>query len=91
MVMKNTGLENSGMKVSRNGTLNGEMKFPLLVKQMTGLMSIPSSNADSERGFFNLRKIHTDKRPTLKQSTLISSMSIKLNSEECCHDSIFIE
>ena len=48
------------------------MRFPLLVKLMTGLMSIPSSNADSERGFFILRKIHTDKHPTLKQSTLIS-------------------
>ena len=78
-------------EVSRMRTLDGEMRFPLLVKLMTGLMSIPSSNADPERGFFILRKIHTDKHPTLKQSTLISLMSIKFNNEECYHDSIINE
>ena len=74
-------------EVSRMRTLNGEMRLPLLVKLMTGLMSTPSSNADSERGFSILRKIHSNQRPTLKQSTLISLMSVKFNSEECCHDS----
>ena len=78
-------------EVSRMRTFDGEMRFPLLVKLITRLMSIPSSNADSEQGFSILRKIHTDQRPTLKQSTLISLMSIKFNSEECCHDSIFSE
>jgi hypothetical protein len=29
-------------------------------KGMKGLLSIPVSNADSERGFSTLRKIHTD-------------------------------
>ena len=72
-------------------TFDGEMRFPLLVELITELMSIPSSNADSEWGFSILRTIHTDQRPTLKQSTLISLMSIKFNSEECCHDSIFSE
>ena len=35
-----------------------------------------------------LRKVHTNQRPTLvlKQSTIASSMVIKFNSEECCHD-----
>ena len=70
----------------RMRTFGGEMRFPLLVELITGLMSIPSSNADSERGFSILWKIHTDQCPTLKQSTLISLMSIKINSEECCHD-----
>ena len=58
---------------------------------MATSQSIPSSNADSEWGFSILRKIHTDQRPTLKLSTLISLMSVKFNSEECCHDSIFSE
>ena len=35
------------------------------------------------------RKILTDQRPTLKQSTLFSLMSIKFNSYQCCHDSTF--
>ena len=67
------------------------MKFSLLVRLMSGLMLIPASNADSERGFSMLRKVHTDQRPTLKQSTIVSLMAIKFNSEECCHDTIFNE
>ena len=78
-------------EVSRMRTFDGEMRFPLLVKLITESMSIPSSNADSEWGFSILRTIHTDRHPTLKQSTLISLMSIKFNSEECCQDSIFSE
>ncbi len=70
---------------------DGEPRFPLLVRLMSGLMSIPASNADSERGFSMLRKVHTDQRPTLKQSTIVSLMAIKFNSEECCHDAIFNE
>jgi len=42
--------------------------------------TIPVSNTDCERGFSVLRKIHTDQRPTLKQSTIISLMAIKFNS-----------
>ena len=41
-------------------TFDGEMRLPLLVSLITRLISIPSSNADSERGFSILRKIHTD-------------------------------
>ena len=44
-----------------------------------------------ERGFSVLRRIHTDQRPSLKQSTIISLMYIKFNSEECCHDTILDE
>jgi hypothetical protein len=35
-------------------------------KCITGLPSIPVSNADSERGFSILRKIYTDQCPSLK-------------------------
>lgn len=50
---------------------------------MAGLLSIPSSNADSERGFSILRKIHADQRPTLKQSTTISLVTrVKFNGGE---------
>jgi len=52
-------------------------------------MSIPSFNADSEQGFYILKKIPTDHHPLLKQSTLIALMSIKFNCDQCCHDSTF--
>jgi len=52
----------------------------------TGLLSIPSSNADSERGFSILRKIHTDQRSNLDQSTITALMTMKFNCDDCCHD-----
>ena len=70
-------------------TLDGELRFPLLFRLMAGLLTIPASNADSERGFSMLRKIHTDQRPSLKSSTITALTSIKINSEQCCYDTPF--
>ncbi len=78
-------------EVGQMKLFDGEPRLPLLVRLMSGLMSIPASNADSERGFSMLRKVHTDQRLSQKQSTIISLMTIKFNSDECCHDSIFSE
>lgn len=78
-------------EVSKMRTFEGELRFPHMVRLMLGLMTIPSSNADSERGFSLLRRIHTDQRPTLKQPSLNALMAIKFNSEQCCHDTIFSE
>ncbi len=58
---------------------------------MAGLLSIPVSNADSERGFSMLRKIHTDQRPSLKQDTIIALMTMKCNCSSNCYNSIFTE
>jgi hypothetical protein len=77
--------------VSKIRTLDGEQRFPSLCKLMAGLLSVPVFNADSERGFSILRKIHTDQRPTLKPATIAALMSIKFNSEECCYDTPFIQ
>ena len=77
--------------ISKIRTLDGQTRFPFFSRLMAGLLSIPASNADSERGFSMLRKIHTDQRPTLKPSTVASLMCIKMNSEECCHNSHFNE
>ena len=48
------------IEVGQIMTLEGEPRFPSLARLMAGLLSIPCSNADSERGFSILRKIHTD-------------------------------
>ncbi len=67
----------------------GELRFHLHSKLMAGLLSIPSSNADSERGFSMLRKIHSDQRSNLDHSTIVSLMALKLNYDTCCHDTKF--
>ena len=54
-----------------------------MAKLMAGLLAIPSSN---ERGFSILRKIHTDQRSNLDQSTVVALMSLKFNSDDCCHE-----
>ena len=73
-------------RVSKIKTLDGRDRFSTLVKLMYGLMSVPCSNADSESGFSFLRKIHTDQRSNLDQSTIIAFVSMKFNYDDCCHD-----
>ncbi len=53
---------------------------------MVGLLSIPCSNADAERGFSVLRKVHTDQRASLSHETIVHLFSIKLNDTSCCFD-----
>ena len=67
-------------EVGKIKTLLGELRFANLAKLMAGLLAIPSSNADSERGFSILRKIHMD------QSTVVALMSLKFNNDDCCHE-----
>ena len=52
----------------------------------TRFLSIPVSNADSEQGFSMLRKIYTDQRANLNQSTIIVLMGMKFNCDDCCCD-----
>ena len=72
-------------EVGKLKTLDRKTRFPLLVRLMTSFLTIPVSNADSERSFSILRKIHTDQRPNLSQETLIALMAIKFNALQCCY------
>ena len=74
------------LEVSKLRTLDGRLRFGSLYRRMSGLLSIPCSNADSERGFSLLRKIHTDQRSSLDQSTIVALMSLKFNCDNCCFD-----
>ena len=74
-------------KVNKITTLSGELRFGTLCKLMFSLPAIPCSNADAERGFSILRKIHTDQRSSLSHATIVSLTSIKFNNDNCCFDS----
>ena len=56
---------------------------------MTNLITVQSSNADSEREFSILHTIHTDQLPSINKESIIASMVIKFYGEEYCHDSVF--
>ena len=51
--------------VSSMMTFDRSPRFPTLYKLIFALMTIPCSNADSERSFSILRKIHIDHRSNL--------------------------
>ena len=70
--------------VGKIKTLSGEPRSSKLHQLMAGLLTIPCSNADAERGFLVLRKVHTDQRASLSQSTIITLNSIKMNNSDCC-------
>ena len=72
-------------KVSEMNTMDDKKCF-LLLSKLSGLLSIPSSDADSERGFCVLRNLHTDQKSNLDHSTIVSLMSLKFNYNSCCFD-----
>ena len=78
-------------EVGKIKTLSGESRFSKLYKLMSGLLSIPCSNADAERGFSMLRKVHTDQRASLSQSTIASLLTVKMNNSDCCYDTALPE
>lgn len=78
-------------EVGKLQTADGKQRFAKLYQLMVGLLCIPCSNADSERGFSVLRKIHTDQRSNLDQSTINALMSLKFNCDSCCFDTTFDE
>ena len=54
------------------------IKASQLFRLKAGLLCIPSSNADAERGFSILQKVHTDERASLNHYTIVGQMSLKL-------------
>lgn len=59
---------------------------PHLSTMMMALMSVPHSNAASERLFSMLKKVYSDERSQLGQDTLTSLLSVKVNMDGCCYD-----
>ena len=75
-------------EVGKLKSLDREARFPLLVRLMTSLLTTPVSDADIQRSFSILRKIHSDQRPSLSQETLIALVANKFNSLQSCYEAI---
>lgn len=56
---------------------------------MQALMSLPQSNASSERVFSMLAKVYTSERSNMAQKGLTSILTVKTNNYGCCHDTKF--
>ena len=73
-------------KVGMLKTLEGTDRFPHLVRLAKCILALPHSNADTERVFSITRKILTDYRSELDQSTLCALVACKMNSDEKCFE-----
>ncbi len=65
--------------------MQGENQFPVLVSLSKCLLSLPISNADTERVFSIVRKIVTDYRKEMEQDTLCALLTCKLNCDCACY------
>ena len=63
----------------------GAVRFPALTTVYTALLGLPHSNADSERTFSMLRKLHTDSRSNLLPETITAYLQCKMNVDSCCY------
>lgn len=62
----------------------GTARFPLLTRVTRAMCCIPNSNADCERVFSMVKKIHTEHRASLDNSTLCDLLTTKINSDCAC-------
>ena len=69
-----------GKKVRTNNVL----RFPNLYQVAVAAQTIPHSNADTERLFSILRKIHTDSRSQLGDEAIHALLSTKVNNHVTC-------
>lgn len=73
-------------EVGNMKTLQGDDRFPSLFLLAKCLLSLPVSNADTERVFSIVRKIITDYRTEMEQSTLCALLSCKMNCDCPCYE-----
>ena len=64
-------------------TASGTLRFPNLTN-LFKMLTLPHSNADTERVFSIVRRILTEQRSQLEQSTLCALIGCKLNSLHSC-------
>ena len=66
-------------------TAMSKLGLPTLTKAMVAVLSLPHSNADCERSFSVVRKIHTGYRQTMNSDTLTAQLPCKMNVDTVCH------
>ena len=72
--------------ISEMKTLDGRDRFPLMADLAKCVLSLPVSNADTERVFNIVRKIITDYWREMEQDTLCALLACKLNCDCNCYE-----
>ena len=58
--------------------------YSTLLVLVRALLSLPASNADSERCFSMVRKIDSEERSHLQRGTVAALLSLKINIDDDC-------
>ncbi|KAK3092860.1 hypothetical protein FSP39_007996 [Pinctada imbricata] len=66
--------------------LTDKSRFDVLCKLAKSVLVLPNSNADSERAFSIVKKIHTESRADLGNDTINSLLSCKFNQKALCYE-----
>ena len=74
-----------GVVLQMQHRITQQPRFPLMKKLVSGMLTIPSSNADCERVFSVVKKIQTDMKSNLDNSTLNALLTAKLNVTYKCY------
>ena len=64
---------------------SGQKQFSHLYQLSKIVLTLPHSNADTERVFSMLKKIQSDSRDSLADKTIHSLLSVKINNPVECH------
>ena len=73
-------------QIGRMTNPDSSIRFPNLSRLAKCLLSLPVSNAETERVFSILRKVLTEYRTQIDQSTLCALVSFKLNCDSKCFE-----
>ena len=72
-------------QIGKMTTLGGAARFPNLSRLAKCILSLPVSNAETERVFSIVRKIITDYRSQMDRNTLCALLACKMNSDCKCY------
>ena len=65
-------------------TAMGQLRIRVLTQVMVAVLSLPHSNADCERSFSVVRKVHTECRQSVSTDTLTALLQCKMNVDTEC-------
>ncbi|CAC5413355.1 KCNT1 [Mytilus coruscus] len=82
---ENTTMNQFWQSMAQRKIPSGQPQFDLLFQLSKVMLTIPHSNADTERTFSMLKKIQTDSRDNLESKTIHSLLSIKINNYTDCY------
>ncbi|KAH7955856.1 hypothetical protein HPB52_004556 [Rhipicephalus sanguineus] len=90
-VLKEQQIDEQWRVVSSLRELDGSLKYARLSKFMLGVLTLPHSNAECERVFSKVKKVHTQFRASMSKKTLEQLLVARCAQSHSgkCHEQVF--